>query len=337
MTEHIINEWLADYAALSSAEVHTFASTVHHNEEVISAVYAVLEERHKFQKIIEPVCRTLFDFYRSPEEDLHRFTLLFLPTLIYVYLNAMAHGEKKSCRGIEALLVGIYNLAVMDENGQQRESFRLPSLAQASIYHEPMSLAPASLTESALRRLEECNTKLVRWGPLPLIDKIVAENRLTVMTALLFVYNIQLSYLPKTALEQLCKMASKLVTQGFNKAGNRVSYSNEVTRVLPRIPVSPSFLQQLLHSLYYAMFNGHGNVATQAIEDVHHRASYQCYTDVLLVTNSIKNSSHFIRPGIPHDTPMGISMAISPATTTTTISKSMITNASFRTKKLPGN
>lgn len=51
MTEQIIREWLADYAALSSAEVHTFASTVHLNEEVISAVYTVLEERHKFQSV----------------------------------------------------------------------------------------------------------------------------------------------------------------------------------------------------------------------------------------------------------------------------------------------
>lgn len=44
-------------------------------------------------------------------------------------------------------------------------------------------------------------------------------------------------------------------------------------------------------------FNDHGNAATQAIEDVHQRACYQCYSDVLLVTNSIKNSSHFVRPG----------------------------------------
>ena len=52
MTETIIREWLADYAALSPAEVHTFASTVHHNKEVISAVYAVLEERHKYQTVV---------------------------------------------------------------------------------------------------------------------------------------------------------------------------------------------------------------------------------------------------------------------------------------------
>jgi hypothetical protein len=33
---------------------------------------------------------------------------------------------------------------------------------------------------------------------------------------------------------------------------------------------------------------------------------------------------------------MGISVALTPATTVVTMSKSMITNASFRTKKLPG-
>lgn len=33
---------------------------------------------------------------------------------------------------------------------------------------------------------------------------------------------------------------------------------------------------------------------------------------------------------------MGISVALTPATTVVTVSKSMITNASFRTKKLPG-
>lgn len=41
-------------------------------------------------------------------------------------------------------------------------------------------------------------------------------------------------------------------------------------------------------------------------------------------------------PGQPSDGPMGISVAMTPATTTVTVSKSMITNASFRTKKLPG-
>lgn len=38
---------------------------------------------------------------------------------------------------METLLVALYNLEVVDENDQEKiVSFRMPSLAQASIYHE---------------------------------------------------------------------------------------------------------------------------------------------------------------------------------------------------------
>lgn len=47
-------------------------------------------------------------------------------------------------------------------------------------------------------------------------------------------------------------------------------------------------------------------------------------------------SSLFHGIGQPSDGPMGISVALTPSTHTVTVSKSMITNASFRTKKLPG-
>ncbi|KDR23157.1 hyccin isoform X2 [Zootermopsis nevadensis] len=343
MTEHVVHEWLADYSALSPVEVHSFASSLEHDQEVVAALYTVLEERSKYQELIDPVCNQLFGFYRSREIELQRFTLQFLPTLIFVYLNSVAHGDKKSCRSVETLLVGLYNLEVVDEIGQPKVvSFRLPSLAQASIYHEPMSLAPCSLTESALRRLEECNTKLVSWGPLPQVEALNAQNRLKVMTALLFVYNHQLSLLHKSALEHVCKVSSKLVTQGFHKPGHhqRSSYGSSdlsfVPRLLPRIPVSSQFLLELLHAVYFAMFNDFSYIATQALEDIYGRACHEGYAQVVLVTSAIRNSLHVNPSGQPGDGPMGISVALSPATTTvTTVSKSMITNASFRTKKLP--
>lgn len=336
MTEETVKYWLAEYAALSSDEFPSYASSVNHHLDLINAIYTVLEDRQKYNELIDPVCTTLFEFYRSSREELKRFTLIFLPTLIYVYLNAVAQGEKKSCRGVEALLLGLYNLEAVDENGQaQNVSFRLPSLAQSSIYHEPMSLAPASLTENALRRLEECNTKLVRWGPLSQIEKILSQNRASVMTALLFIYNQHISSLEKHCLDQLCRTVSKLVTQGFSKPGKRVSYSSDMTRVLPRIPTCPKFLLEIIQSLYYSVFNGDCTLALQAVGDVHHRACYQGFSEVLLVTNAIKNSTPHIHSGLLTDNPMGISLAISPQTTTNVMSKSMITNASFRTKKLP--
>lgn len=58
---------------------------------------------------------------------------------------------------------------------------------------------------------------------------------------------------------------------------------------------------------------------------------------VLQVVNAIRNSLHSASSGHPVDGPMGISISISPTTSMTTVSKSAVTNASFRTRKLPGN
>ncbi|XP_011646166.1 hyccin isoform X2 [Pogonomyrmex barbatus] len=341
MTESLINEWLTDCKDVAPSELHMFARTLSEDNEIVRALYVLLEERTKYSELMDEVCNQLYNFYRSREIELQRFTLQFLPTLIHIYLNSAAHGDIKSCRSLETLLIGLYNLEVVDKSGQQKAiSFRLPSLAMLSIYHEPASLAPASLTESAVRRFEECNSKLVSWGPLQQVETLNAQNRLKVMTALLFIYNQQLGYINKFALEQLCKVATKLVTQGFMKPGHhqRSSYGSEssfVPRLLPRIPVSSQFLLEFLHAVYFAMYNECWYVGNQAIEDIHNRACYEAYPNVMLVTNAIRNSASSGAPGQPSDGPIGISVALSPATATPTVSKSMITNASFRTKKLP--
>ena len=50
----------------------------------------------------------------------------------------------------------------------------------------------------------------------------------------------------------------------------------------------------------------------------------------------VSNVFYFQFSGQPSDNSTGIGVAISSTTTGTSVSKSMITNASFRTKKLPG-
>lgn len=61
-------------------------------------------------KLLEPVCHQLFELYRSSEDCLRRFTLQFLPELVWVYLRVTASRDRQSNGCIEALLLGIYNL-----------------------------------------------------------------------------------------------------------------------------------------------------------------------------------------------------------------------------------
>lgn len=54
--------------------------------------------------------------------------------------------------------------------------------------------------------------------------------------------------------------------------------------------MSQKFLVELLNAIYFAMFNEFGSAAIQAVDDIHNRACYELFSDVILVTNAIKNS-----------------------------------------------
>ncbi|XP_065339129.1 hyccin isoform X2 [Cloeon dipterum] len=336
-TESVIKSWLHECQHISQEDYTSFARNLSEREDTATAIFRVLEDRIKYAECIEPVVGQLYSFYQSQNRSLQSYTLQFLPSLVFVCLNCVAHGDKQSCPTVETLLLGMYNQELLDKSGKPRVfNFRMPSLAQASVYHEPMSLAPASLTESALRRLEECNTHLVQKGPYQPEEKLIAQNRLPVISALMFLYNSQLSIIPDFASEFLCKAVSRLVTQGFSKQSShqRSSYdSTLVPPTLPRIPVNSEFLLELLTAIHHALYTPYSSLATQSLDDVHFRASHELLTDVLLVTTALKNL-------LQSTVPMGetaVSANISPVLSgnTATAHKSLITNASFRTKKLP--
>ncbi|XP_026478712.1 hyccin [Ctenocephalides felis] len=333
MVEALISDWLEEYSTITEDELTSFAAQHQHNHEVAAALFAVFHNCTKYPELTLQICSQLFNFFRSTYQELKLFALQFLPTLIYIYLNSVARGDIEKCYCIETFLISVYNLEIVDENGQPKTiSFRMPFLAQHSIYHEAKGLA-----QTDLRRWEECSAKTVRWGPMPHVETLCAQNRIRVMTALLFIYNRYLCLLPKASLHHLCKATSMLMTQGFAKTHPSLNQNNAHSpmKSLPRIPLTGQFMLELIHAVYFAMYNEFASIAQSTVEDIHRRAVFELYPDVILVTNAIKHYLAGNPTGQPSDGPMGISCAISPASTTVTVSKTMITNASFRTKKLP--
>ncbi|XP_050429231.1 protein FAM126B isoform X2 [Adelges cooleyi] len=341
MVETLIKDWLSEIATLENDDWATFAITTSQNKTLIESLYAVFDDIKKYSKLVDRVCGALFNCYRTEETDLHLFVLLFLPHLTYSYLNSVAHIDKQSCRSIEALLIGIYNLEAVDENNTPRSiSFRLPSLAQPSIYHEPSSLAPTSLTEIAIRRLEQRDTHPVRRGPFNQIERLSASNRMEVLSNLYFIYykNINLLSDVYNPFDRFYRVTSKMVTQGFHHRRPSSSSKSDVsssTKHLPRIPLSPKFLIHLLYCLYVSIFNYGKAEALQALEDIYHRACYSCYCEVILLANAIKNSCRGYFEGGCSPNVSSVGTPVSNNSSSTLVSKSMITNASFRTKKLP--
>jgi hypothetical protein len=350
MAESIVSDWINDFNGLEPQQLRSFAALHNENQELSQAIHTILNDKSKHQEYLHPICNQLYNFYRSNENELKCFTLQFFPNLIYLYLNSIACSEKHNYRCVETLILCAYNIEVCNENGLLKSvSYRMPVLAQASIYHEEKNLHA-----SDLKRWEEHSNKEVSWRSLQQVYKITAQNRLAVMSALMFIFNQQLSLIQKSALYHLCKNSSKLAAQGFIKYGHsyRSSYGNDpintsissassttsapnINKMTPRIPLSQQFLLEVLNAIYFAMFNEFASAGIQAVDDIHNRACYELLSDVILVTTAIKNSLQTNPSGQPSDGLMGISVALTPSTNVVTVSKSMITNASFRTKKLP--
>lgn len=351
MLPKVVKEWLSEYKGLSKEEIHSYAASVRHNGELVSSLNSLFEENSD-SEILDPVCHQLFEFYRSEEKELQRFSLELVPSLIWLYLSLISKGDKSKCGGVEAFLLAVYNLETCSADGKPKElSLHIPTFAQHSIYHEPINLSSTPLTELALSRYND-EALVCQVGPYPQYEAINGQNRHSILSYLLECYHGDIGNLSSRSHRVFCKMCSRIVTTGFSnliqhdddspdifdktasltEALRRTSISGEMC---PRIAVSPTLLIDMLSCIYYIMFNGQAEVGAQAVADIHYRASFELYPDVLLVTNAIRNSLRDSASGQSEDGPIGIGLALSPASSSYTLSKTAITNASFRTRKLP--
>lgn len=343
-----VKEWLTEYKTLTPEELLTYSSTIRQNDELIHSLYQLFKSETDGQ-VLDPVCHQMYEFYRSSHEGLKLFAVEFIPTLEHVYLSSLSVNGKKSCGGVEAFLLAVYNLEIVDGDGNPKtKTFRIPTFGQPSIYHEPSTLSSLSLSESILSRYDKTEPEVWRSGPYPLYEAINGQNRQSVLAYLLQCYNASISDLSVLSHQMYCKACSSLVTTGFDDLSDitcavkpSVSFglsesSPKAKRkshgeMLPRIAISPTLMIEMVSGLYYIMFNTDKYLATRAILDIHNRACYELYADILMVTNAIKNS---LPVGQEEVGPMGL-MTVTPSSSGHTIAKSAITNASFRTKKLP--
>ncbi|KAI5250866.1 Hyccin [Manis pentadactyla] len=320
LVESLEQMWKDVHFRERETSLPNYATNLKDKSSLVSSLYKVIQEPQS--ELLEPVCHQLFEFYRSGEEQLLRFTLQFLPELIWCYLAVSASRNVHSSGCIEALLLGVYNLEIVDKHGHSKVlSFTIPSLSKPSVYHEPSSIGSMALTESALS--QHGLSKVVYSGPHPQREMLTAQNRFEVLTFLLLCYNAALTYMPSVSLQSLCQICSRICVCGYPR-----QHVRKYKGISSRIPVSSGFMVQMLTGIYFAFYNGEWDLAQKALDDITYRAQLELYPEPLLVANAIKAS-------LPHGTMKSskegtrcIQVEITP--TSSRISRNAVTSMSIR-------
>ncbi|MED6285997.1 hypothetical protein CHARACLAT_001163 [Characodon lateralis] len=284
MDQGVVEEWLSEFKTLPDSAISTYAVSLKDKGSLIPALYKVIREN--YSDLLEPVCHQLFEFYRSGVPQLQRFTLQFLPELLWSLLSVSAARDPHTSGCIEALLLGIYNLEIVDKDGQSKIlSFTVPSLSKPSVYHEPSAIGSMALTEGALAN--HGLSRVVYSGPLLQRETFTAQNRFEVLTFLLLCYNAALSYMTPTSLQSLCQLSSRVSICGYPRQQLR-----RYKGISTRLTVTSEFLVQLITGIHYALCNGEVELGSKALDDVLYRAQLELFPEALLVGNAIKSSLH---------------------------------------------
>ncbi|XP_053369320.1 hyccin 2 isoform X2 [Clarias gariepinus] len=314
----VVEEWLSEFKTLPEDLISGYTCCLRLKKGLVPALYAVIQEQPS-SELLAPVCHQLFELYRSTEVGLRRFTLQFLPELIWVYLHHTASRERYRNGCVEALLLGIYNLEIVDGKGNSKLlSFTIPTLSKPSIYHEPSSLGSMFLTEGALNQHDLI--RVVYSGLLPQRETFTSQNRFEVLSFLMLCYNSAVVYMPASSHQSVCRMSSRLCVCGYPRQQQKLWRES-----CSRVRLDPEFMVQMLTSVYHAIYNGQWELGREALEDILYRAKLELYAKPLLVADAMRCS---LPPRPPDGTRNLLEVEATP--TNKRVSQTAITAASIR-------
>jgi hypothetical protein len=269
-------------------------STLNHNPKLNAEIHlAIIKESSEY---ISSICDHLFTLHHDVK---HRpFVLQFLPSFVTAYYDVLYyHSEsidartKDVCSTIDTFLVSLYNLSVTDDIlNEKLDEFRIPNLTLPSIYHTPNPdhYAPTPLTQHEISK-HDTKCDIIRLQEFTPFDSVNGLSREQILRFLLIQYGSNVSSMDKHSRQSYIQMSKKLLGQGFSFDSDASPTKSK--SILPptgrRIHVSSLIMSEILGTLFYLKSNSSDNEASDCMRLLKHRAEYEMYADVILMTESM--------------------------------------------------
>jgi len=184
----------------------------------------------------DPICEWFYEYYSSENEELRKFVLSFLPSMIFSYLYQL-HLKHKTLIGIEAVLLCIYNIEATRRAGNAI-TWNPSILSLQTVYHRdtPSSsnvrghkstssgdfskqhFLNSKLTEKNLKTLDKKSPQsqqLVVEPELPCpITYMGGLERENVIKIALQQYIHYINFMPVLSVQSFCKFCINLCNSG---------------------------------------------------------------------------------------------------------------------------
>lgn len=282
-------------------QLYQFVQEHDQNAELITDINICLES-FATKEVDDFLYEGLFNLYKNGNQRCQFFVLQFLPALISIYLSLL--GRKIALGGgrLETLLLSIYNKeAATNTETPFVKSYKIPSLSNSSIYHEPASTTSA-LTERALSRHEQSEKPVMMNLPTQILNRITASTRSEVIATVLSIYNHSICAMVEASHVSFCKMVLRLTRSGFSNLDCddarllKVLEKSELDAIkhYTRIKFPNDVYQQMIIGLYFIMHDGFAETAIVALENLRvmskHLLSGSLTMTLNALTDSIKRS-----------------------------------------------
>merc|ERR1711981_1243231 len=209
---------------------------------------------------------------------------------------------------------------------QHTVTVMVPGLSQSSVYHNRTLSDPLERVTSGVG---------FTTRPFNPVVAVNATTRPYILHLLFHVFNNHIMYLSKTTLELVAKALISLVGRGHTQTSLHTASRQRGQIQFKRIHLPPTVLTELLLTAHHCIFNGLSTLGNQIVDLVELKAAGNGWADVLVVVGAMRNLA---KTWSGDGTGRGLRAATTDAHYANSpgmqIAKHMITNASFRAKKI---
>ena len=212
----LIHDFTKDLEQQRTEAIIRQGPSMANDEKLVGSLMEFLlsEQAADEQPLLERFYTQMLRCYRTFDEHLMKFVCQFIFCFIWRHFGDLLKSRQQGTAirpGLDALIVAIYNMSIVDREGHPRvQTYTVPSLATPSIYHDPAEFT-AQILKDSTRVRGQSEEKRIIIGNYPPVEALTRTKKWIVFRILMRSMSQDLAYHSKACLKSFIVMCRLLI------------------------------------------------------------------------------------------------------------------------------